>query len=117
MGSIIAMGEGNPGAITVMARLVKANPLIDPDCAFGDWGALISLDALDIYGSRIWMLYKDVCKESLGNTLAVMRAVQLGFLKQRDLDSAIDGKSKLDVAALLAQVKERLPAFNEQAAI
>jgi hypothetical protein len=52
---IVAMADGNPGAATVMARLV-------------DYDVVDSLDRLDhqgVYGSDIWVLYKDVCGQDI----------------------------------------------------
>jgi hypothetical protein len=55
----IKLSDGNPGAATVLAKLVKhcveQNPPVDfiPYLAF--------LDKNKITGSQIWVLYKDYC--------------------------------------------------------
>ena len=50
-----ALSEGNPGALRVLMEL------------FGKDGAgfldVFGCDSKRLYGSRIWMLYKDVCGE------------------------------------------------------
>lgn len=110
---VYALSDGNPGAITVMAQMIEQNARIDPDDAFGALGPLMALDTLDVYGSDIWMLYKDVCGHSLVEMLAVLRANQLGFLEETVLKSAIAGETKLDTFAILKQVQKRLKAFGK----
>lgn len=111
------MSEGNPGAITVMMRLLQDVPLIDPDDVFAGLGVLMSLDTNRIYGPRIWMLYKDVCGEDLVKMVASLRAVQLGFIPFETLNHAIDHYGDgVDPDALYAQVKERLPFFDSLSA-
>lgn len=56
--AIVLMAEGNPGALTVCSRLVAE------DMVMGTISLLI-LDEMGIYGSQIWVAYKDVCKENL----------------------------------------------------
>lgn len=112
MEAMIAFAGGNPGAITVLLKLCSENSKIDPDCAWAEFGPLISLDSYDIYEERIWMLYKDVCGENVVNTLACLRAMQLGLVPESTIDSAIDGRTKLDVDIIVKQVKVQLPAFG-----
>lgn len=106
----VKLSKGNPGAVTVIMRLATESHVIDPDCAFGALGPILDLDSYGIYGPRIWMLYKDVCGQSVTNTLALLRAVQLGFLPEQQLHHAIDNRGDgIDVPALVKQVAERLP--------
>ncbi len=110
--TIVVMAEGNPGAARVMADIMKQIDVIDPDSALGPLGPLCTLDNLDCYGPRIWMLYKNVCGENLIDTVGVLRAAQLGIVGDTDINAAIDGKTPLDVADTLAKVRERLPSFG-----
>ena len=112
MSALIKISEGNPGGCRVVADCIKLTPIIDPDSALSSLSLILDFDSLGIYGSRIWMLYKDVCGEDYVNLHAVLRAWQLGFLPEADLNSAIDGRLKLDVPSLLAQVKKQLPRFG-----
>jgi hypothetical protein len=112
MDMILAVAGGNPGAITVCLDLYKNSAAIDPDAALGGLANILGLDSSGIYEHRIWMLYKDVCQQNLVNMVGVLRANQLGYLTQKDLDKAIDGEAKIDVADLIRQVKEFLPAFG-----
>ena len=107
------ISEGNPGAASVCIKLLQQGATVDPDGMFGGLGCLLSLDSHAIYGASVWMLYKDVCKEDLVKTIAVLRAVQLGLLDENKLIHAIGNYGKgIDVNATYDQVKERLPNFN-----
>lgn len=111
--AIAKMVEGNVGAVTVCAELVKKEAKIDPDAALAPIDSLLALDDLGIYGSKIWMLYKDVCGEDIVNTRAVLRARQLGILSEDVLLNAIDKYGDgIDCDDILAKVQERLPAFG-----
>jgi hypothetical protein len=72
------MGEGNPGGMNVLMQLVNS---------YGNQGfmSVLWLDTWEIYGSKLWVLYKDVCGESIENTYYLVRAAQLGFLDSQDL--------------------------------
>jgi len=109
----IKLAEGNPGAMTVCVRIINEGAIIDPDNFLGGIGILLSLDTFKIYGIRIWMLYKDVCRENLPMTIAVLRGCQMGMLKHDVLNHAIDNRGDgIDVEQVYNQVKERLPAFD-----
>jgi hypothetical protein len=101
----IKMSEGNPGATSVMTQLVKYGLVIDGYS--GGIMDIMHLDAKGIYGSQIWVLYKDVCKESLVNLVALLRYYQLGLMPDDNLFDECR-----DFVAVRAAVKERLPKFN-----
>lgn len=110
---VFKMSGGNPGAATVLSQMMREASYIDPDNLLGGVGPILHMDALGIYESRIWMLYKDVCKENLSHTLAMLRAVQLGILAESTFDHAIDNYGfGVDVSEVVTKVRERLPAFN-----
>lgn len=111
----LKMVDGNPGAISVCTQLL-ANEIVDPDSALKSIGSLLLLlDSFGIYGSRIWMLYKDVCDEDIVKTIAVLRARQMGFLQQPELDCAIDNQGKgIDVDDLVKKVQAVLPNFGKE---
>jgi hypothetical protein len=113
MTAIIKMSEGNPGALTVCLRLLKEVPYYDPDNIMEGLGVLLLLDTLGIYGSRIWMFYKDFCKENIGHVILVMRAYQLGIITQAQVDTAIDNMGAgIDINNIGNKVKAELPNFN-----
>ncbi len=105
MTAMIKIADGNPGACTVIAEAVKANPECDPDCAFAELGPVFAFDSHGIYGSEIWVFYKDVCKKNIVTLLGLMRAEQLGFT------SNANKVTKEEIPVLLKKVKERLPEF------
>ncbi len=110
----IKMSEGDPCALRVVVEFMKNAGKIDPDNAMGGFGAILNLDSLGIYGSRIRMLYKDVCGEDMPRTLGVLRACQLGIISQSVLDTAIDNRGRgLDVEDAFKKVQEHLPNFGK----
>lgn len=113
MDMIVSLSEGNPGAVSALVQLIKTAPIADPDSALGALGPLCSLDTLDCYGSNIWRLFKDVCGQDVHKMLGVLRSCQLGYVSGETIMWAIEGdRGALNIPALLAQVKERLPAFQ-----
>ena len=113
MDSILKIVEGNPGAISVVTQMIQRNSNIDPDDAFAELGPLLSLDSYGIYGSRIWMLYKDVCKNNLSHALGLLRCVQMGILDEQKLHSAINNRGEgIDIISLLVQLHKKLPNFK-----
>lgn len=113
--AMMKMAEGNPGAITVLLKLMEQGEAIDPDAAFGGFANILSLDTHDIYGSEIWQFYKDLCEQNLTDMIGLIRAVQLGFISESALRSAIkDGAPSGEwLAENVAKVRERLPAFGK----
>lgn len=114
---VLAMGEGNLGALRTCMELLTHGDQIDPDAAMGGGlSALLSLDTLGIYGSRLYMLWSDVCKREIKLVLALLRAYQLGGLAgvtETTLNHAIDHRGDgLGIDAALEAVKERLPLFG-----
>lgn len=113
MSMCMKMSEGNPGALTVCMRLLKEAPEIDTDDIMGGLGTFMMLDTEEVYGSKIWMLYKDVCKEELWKMVAVIRACQLGFVSKNTLHNAIENYGKgLNVDECVSNVKSQLPGFK-----
>jgi hypothetical protein len=109
------MSEGNPGALKVCVDIMEKGNQIDHDSASRCLGALLILDTCQIYGARIWMLYKDVCGEELVKIIAIIRAYQLGLLDLGKLNHAIDNNGDgIDVDEIEQQVKARLSAFGKE---
>jgi hypothetical protein len=107
------MSEGNPGALTVCLNVLKNGENIDPDNAMGGLGVILSLDTLGLYGSKIWMLFKDVCESDLAQMLAVLRGHQLGYLSDAQVRHAVDNYGEgINVPDICAKVTERLPRFQ-----
>ena len=114
--AITKMSDGNPGAVTVLMELLNEGGKIDPDDFMGGLGSVLALDTLGIYGSSIWVLYKDVCGQEVNKMIAVLRSHQLGFISGNLIFQASDERIKsrelIDVDSLYSKVKERLPRFD-----
>lgn len=104
------LSEGNPGALTVMLKILQEGEAIDPQSA-DPLFTILGLDTMEIYGPRIWMLFKDVCGESIVDTLAALRAVQLGIISEATLNKAIDNYGEGMPEGILDLVKLELIQF------
>lgn len=118
MDCIISLSEGIPGAAVVLAESVKNNSIIDPINALGAWGPIVLLDSYNIYGSDIWILYKDICHQSISKFLGILRCAQVGIISSSDLTKGIS-ESRNPEASLnknlenhLKELKKLLPSFN-----
>jgi hypothetical protein len=111
--SEMSSGGYNPGATTVLINIIEQGNFIDHDSWAGGLNAILLMDSWDIRGEKIWMLYKDVCKQDLVKMLAVLKACQLGFTNIGQLNTAIMNRGQgLDVDECLTKVQEKLPNFN-----
>lgn len=60
---IVAMCEGNPGAVNVCMRLLGKPESGNNSLEFAEgWMNICRLDDMEIYGSDIWICYKDICQ-------------------------------------------------------
>jgi len=59
----IKMAKGNPGALNVIAQLSA-----HPDGA----SIILCLDKMGITGSRIWVLYKDLCGQDIRKMIEML---------------------------------------------
>ncbi len=118
MSAISKLSEEIPGAIKVCAEILNKGGDIDPDSALGGLGTLLLLDTFGIYGTRIWMLYKDVCKQDLTKMIAMLRAVQMGIINEDKLQYAINNYGKgINVDDLYKKVRQKLPRFSNSLVI
>jgi len=117
--AVAKMSDGNPGALQVCMELITQGEKIDPDAFGGGFGNILSLDTHGIYGTDIYVLNNDICDRNVARTIALLRAVQLGFFSADTLKSACSrqdysGRDMVDVEGLYKQVKERLPNFDPE---
>jgi hypothetical protein len=109
---LVKMSEGNPGALNVCMDILNKGAKIDPDCP-DPMLLILDLDTMGIYGSKIWMLYKDVCGMNLAKTIAITRAYQLGLLSAQRIHFTIENNGKdIDLDEICSAVGKRLPLFN-----
>lgn len=75
--AIISMIDGNPGALTVCLQLMggKGASLDEQAQGFAD---LCRMDDQEIYGSNIWVAYKDICGQNIELLKTKIRSYKLG---------------------------------------
>jgi hypothetical protein len=116
MDIMTTLADGNPGAITALLQLRQAEPIVDPNSAWKGYGPMFTLDTNGVYGSRIWMIFKDVCGQDPALVIALLRARQLGFLTTNELDFGIDNYGQgINIEDLVKQVTDYLDNFNVNA--
>ncbi len=93
---IATLSKGNPGALSVLVQLVNHS---NTSVVF-----IPVLEKLNITGSRIWMLYKDVCWEDLSKMIVVLQAYALDILTLSQVNGAIDRDVVLDLDSLTEQI-------------
>lgn len=114
--AIIALAEGNPGAVTVMCEILKQAPTIDPDCE--SFLIILQLDSLGLYGSKIWIVYKDICGENMLDMLTALRAHQLGIISEGVFHESLRrGVFPMAFGTMLKKVQQQLPKFGCSASI
>lgn len=117
---VVDMSDGNPGAATVMALLTKLYHRIDPQSALRELTGLLWLDDNEVYGSDIWLLYKDVCDQHLTKMITLMRAVQLGIVPISAVKSAMQnrytraGSNSFNFEHLHMFVREKIGVFDPE---
>jgi hypothetical protein len=104
--AIFLLSEENPGAIRVLVQMSGAGPMLN-------------LDSQGIYGSNIWLLFKDICGECIPKTLAVLRGVQLGIVDEATVHAALDlanvrNPIGFNPDEVWAKVCLRLPNFQKK---
>ena len=120
MDAIFELSEGNPGAVTVIANMMKIATRVDPQSWTKDLTPIIEFDEWNLAGSRIWMLFKDVCGQNPVAVFTLFRAVQLGFIPRETVLGKVEqhytitAGHPLDIPGLYKQVKEKLVRFDEE---
>jgi len=99
MDMVVKMSEGNPGAVSCLAELAKAEKEIDPDSAFSSYGVgtMFQLDSMGIYGSPIYVLWNDQCSRNSNKMLGLMRCYQLGYLTESYIQKLAADQSRSDI--------------------
>jgi hypothetical protein len=122
MDALVAMSEGNPGAITALMDVLHCAPRVDPQNIMQGFGHVLTFDTLGIRGSNLYVLWNDFCGRSGTHLIALSRAYQLGHLcgvTESKLHQAVDygqerrgEKPEFDFPAIFAAIKTELPSFN-----
>lgn len=116
--AIVKMAEGSPGAVAAMVDILTSSSLYDPESAGGGLMSLLALDDLGVYGSKIWVLYSDICGKDVRKVAILMRSHQLGFIDGHVIYCLSDdyevhhrGLSDKEWSDLESRVKKRIPSF------
>ena len=117
--AIITLSEGNPGALTALMDIATNYTKVDPDSVLRSFTPLLALDNMSIYGSRVWILYKDICASNPGLVAIIVRAVQLGILPDSKVHAAIGAVATrqpnvepIDFPDLKRKIQQKLPNFG-----
>lgn len=78
---LYAMSEGNPGATSVLTQLLSHKT----QNWAGGLGLVLNLDSYGVYGSDIWVLYKDICGEDIDLVCTVLRTFQFGTFSREEI--------------------------------
>ena len=114
--SIVLMCDGNPGALNVLLELVDKNAIVDTDSVLGFMTTMCGMDESGIYGSDIWILYKDICGSDVVMLMALFRGKQMGLIREEDIlhdMRCATHMRKLDIQDVYDRVVEVLPNFNK----
>lgn len=105
---LLTLSDGNPGAVSVLTQLFRADQKFDSMSFMGNLGPILSLDSHGIYGNNIWVLFKNCCGQKVYGVITALRAVQLGLFSEKELWNHIDNCTRIDVKGLYESVKNRL---------
>lgn len=62
---IIALAEGNPGAVTTLAKILNSDPM--------NLLVVLLFDTYNIYGSHIYIAYKHYAKEDIDVLISALK--------------------------------------------
>ena len=84
---VVKMSQGNPGCAMVLSELLKDERL----------GALqvLLLDDLKIYGSNVWVLYKNCCHQDIEIFSQVLEKVRTGKVNLETIKMAMEESQSL----------------------
>ena len=74
---LIAMSEGNPGALVCMIGMFETNPLALFDIMF--------FDTMEIYGEKIYCLWNDCCNRDTVKFKQTLEYLKYGILSKEEI--------------------------------
>lgn len=84
MDTLFNLSDGNPAALSVLSQLL----LLGTDGIL----SVNTLTTLNIKGSMIWMLYKDVCREDITKVIFTLTEYTNGKITANALKHAINNR-------------------------
>lgn len=88
--AMIKMSERNPGALTVLMILIKEDEM-------NVIKYVLALDALEIYGSNIYILWNDCCGRDVSKVKDIIDSWQSGNLLEEDIHKAIETSTPIEI--------------------
>lgn len=76
--AILKLACGVGAAMEILAKTVNEEPNSESETKISGIDYLLLLDKLEIYGTGIYILYKDKCHGDLGRLQLLLRAAQQG---------------------------------------
>lgn len=89
--TIMLMCEGNPGALTAMLNLHKAAFGEDPQHGQWPWEMVKICDELEIYGSRLYMLWSDCLDKDCSKMAELAKLYRAGTVTADFIREQIKG--------------------------
>lgn len=74
---LMAMSDGNPGALTCMLQMLESDPM-----AFLD---ILLFDTMGIYGSKIYMVWNDCCNRDMRKFKETIQAFREGKFTEEEI--------------------------------
>lgn len=75
--AIIAMCEGNPGALDCMMQMMESYNEAMHD--------ILLFDSLAVYGEKIYMLWNDCCSRDMSKFRKTIQAIRAGRISEEEL--------------------------------
>lgn len=112
------LADGNPGAIRCMGELLQITMKSQFYLPFSGVRVLQLLDKYGIYGTDIYVLYNDICDRDCFKVLALLSAVEIGYLHPAVLCEACSrqdysGKNLIDIDNIVRYIRSVFPYFME----
>ena len=74
---IVTMSEGNPGAATCLMQMLQEDPMAMLD--------ILWFDSMEIYGSKIYMLWNDCCGRSMTKLKETIKYLKTGVVTKEQI--------------------------------
>ena len=112
MDAMLAVGQGNPGALTAIADLYNTHKSLD--LSNDEFEELLNfMVENNLTSSNVWVLYKDISKEKSFQFFVLLKAYHQGLISKSEIDSSLArGELMLD-KSLLEQVSVHYRDIDE----
>ena len=102
----------NPGSLVLLCSIKKEYDA--KGCSDGCFEKVLStLKKNQIHGHKIWILFKEVCKENKDKFFTIINAINLGFVTLNQVSFAIDNHGEgIDFSAVEQTVLPVLPHIH-----